>query len=126
MDSDHIEEFGYNHDGTSNTHAWGNSLEAASGIRDADISWHAKLAAYTLISRASLTLEGGWSCFTSLKRLAEDCDISRRQVSRAIKELRDGGLIDWYSGNSHGWTNSYTLNYLAMMGHRKPAKKRNP
>jgi hypothetical protein len=109
-------------DGSLDTCENGHSLAAMSGIRDASLPWHAKLVAYTLISRAKPTDEG-WVCWPSLSRIAKDCGISRKQVTRALGVLKEEGLIDWRRGDCTT-SNRYCLDYLAMEARKEPGRGR--
>lgn len=111
----------FDHAGDLDTAEWGHTAGAISGIRDAAIPWHAKLVACILISRARPVPEEGWTCWPGLKSIAEDCGISIKQVQRGLIVLQDEGLLTWKRGYL-GRSNTYVLDFKAMMALRKPAK----
>jgi len=103
------------------TDEWGDTLRANAGIRDSALSLHAKVVAYTLTSRAQPIHDEGWMSWPSIGLLARDCGMSRARVFTALAELRDAGLIRWEQWY-YGQSNRYTLDYLAMMELRTPAR----
>lgn len=99
------------------TGAHGNTLAAFAGVRDSTLTTSGKVVAFALCSRAQPIQDEGWVCWPSLARIAKDTGLSRRQIPRALAELRAAGLVRWEKGGPSS-SNRYQLNYLAMMALR--------
>ena len=113
----------FDHEGTLDTSEYGHTLGANAGIRDSSLTKHAKSAAWALNSRARPVMDEGWVCWPSISCIMRDTGVSRSQVKRALAELRAAGLVEWQSGDQTS-SNHYTLDFVAMMDLRKPAKVR--
>lgn len=92
---------------------------AASGIRDADLPWYAKLVAFVLLSRAGVDVDAGaWACFPSLPTIARDAGISVASVQRGLRALGAAGLVTWHQ-DREGGVNHYALDCDAMAALRR-------
>ena len=129
LDDIESNDLGYEGDGSIDTSVTGTTLHAIAGVRDSALGTHAKVVAYTLLSRCQLVHEEGWVCWPSLARIAKDCGMSRNTVRKALAELGAAGLVAWRSGGTYieqgearRYTSRYTLNYRALMALRKRRK----
>ncbi len=73
--------------------------------RGSGLSANAKLVLLALSSRANKK----GTCFPSLELLAEDADMSKSSAQRALRELRDQGIIDWEQRRAGGRGNLYRI-----------------